>query len=174
MSGNAVDQVIEETFRREAGRVLATLIRLLGDFDLAEEARQDAFAAAIEQWPSQGTPANAGAWLISAGRNKAIDRIRRDKLFRTKIADELAAAEGGVAESTDEDDAEAFGDDRLRLIFTCCHPALNEEARIALTLREVCGLSTQAVARAFLTSEETMAQRLVRAKKKIRDAGIPY
>ena len=174
MSGYAIGQVIEEIFRREAGRVLATLIRLLGDFDLAEEARQDAFAAAIEQWPSQGTPANACAWLISAGRNKAIDRIRRDKLFRTKIADELAAVDGGVAEAIDEGHAEVFGDDRLRLIFTCCHPALNEEARIALTLREMCGLSTQAVARAFLSSEETMAQRLVRAKKKIRDAGIPY
>ena len=174
MSGNAVGQVIEETFRREAGRVLATLIRLLGDFDLAEEARQDAFAAAIEQWPSQGAPANPCAWLISAGRNKAIDRIRRDKLFRTKIADELAGVAGGVAGEIYEEDAAVFGDDRLRLIFTCCHPALNEEARVALTLREVCGLSTQAVARAFLTSEETMGQRLVRAKKKIRDAGIPY
>ncbi len=173
MSAGAA-QVVEEIFRREAGRVLATLIRLLGDFDLAEEARQDAFAAAIEQWPSQGTPANACAWLISAGRNKAIDRIRRDKLFRTKISEELAAGEAAAAAAMDEDDTEAFGDDRLRLIFTCCHPALNEEARVALTLREICGLSTQAVARAFLTGEDTMAQRLVRAKKKIREAGIPY
>jgi RNA polymerase sigma-70 factor, ECF subfamily len=165
--------LVEEIFRREAGRVLATLIRLLGDFDLAEEAQQEAFAAALEQWPSRGMPENPRAWLISTGRNKAIDRIRRDILFRTKIAGEIGAAEAGV-EALDAADEEIFGDDRLRLIFTCCHPALNPEAQIALTLREVCGLSTQAVARAFLTSEETMAQRLVRAKKKIRDAGIPY
>ena len=153
--------------------MLATLIRLLGDFDLAEEAQQEAFAVALEQWPVHGMPANPRAWLIGTGRNKAIDRIRRDILFRTKIAGELGAAEAGV-EALDAADEEIFGDDRLRLIFTCCHPALNQEAQIALTLREVCGLSTQAVARAFLTSEETMAQRLVRAKKKIRDAGIPY
>jgi RNA polymerase sigma-70 factor, ECF subfamily len=170
----AVNGLIEEIFRREAGRVLATLIRLLGDFDLAEEAQQDAFAAALEQWPAHGTPANPRAWLISAGRNKAIDRIRRDILFRTKVSDGLAVTEADVVAAIDEADEESFGDDRLRLIFTCCHPALNQEAQIALTLREVCGLSTQAVARAFLIGEETMAQRLVRAKKKIRDARIPY
>jgi RNA polymerase sigma-70 factor (ECF subfamily) len=174
MSEDAAAQAIEEVFRREAGRVLATLIRLLGDFDLAEEAQQEAFAAALEQWPSHGKPENPRAWLISTGRNKAIDRIRRDILFRTKISGEISAAESSVDAALDAADEEVFGDDRLRLIFTCCHPALNQEAQIALTLREVCGLSTQAVARAFLTSEETMAQRLVRAKKKIRDAGIPY
>ena len=162
---------MEEIFRREGGRVLATLIRLLGDFDTAEEARQDAFAAAIEQWPVRGIPENPRAWLVAAGRNKAIDRFRRDALFNNKIAQELAGID--IAETADADE-EIFGDDRLRLIFTCCHPAINHEAQIALTLREVCGLTTQAVARAFLTSEDTMAQRLVRAKKKIRDAKIPY
>ena len=152
--------------------MLATLIRLLGDFDLAEEARQEAFAAAIEQWPLRGTPENPRAWLISAGRNKAIDRIRRDILFKTKISEGLADIEAAAEDQ--ECGEEIFGDDRLRLIFTCCHPAFNREAQIALTLREVCGLSTQAVARAFLIGEDTMAQRLVRAKKKIRDAKIPY
>ena len=166
--------MIEEIFRREAGRVLATLIRLLGDFDLAEEARQEAFTAALEKWPQHGVPDNPRAWLINTGRNKAVDGIRRDILFRTKIADrELASAAADEIVLDDVDEA-VFGDDRLRLIFTCCHPALNAEAQIALTLREVCGLSTQAVARAFMVSEETMAQRLVRAKKKIRDAAIPY
>jgi RNA polymerase sigma-70 factor (ECF subfamily) len=164
---------VEVVLRREAGRVFATLIRLLGDFDLAEEARQEAFAAALEQWPEQGMPANARAWLIRTGRNKAIDQIRRATTFRTKIV-HLESATAEAAYTADDTDEAVFGDDRLRLIFTCCHPALNPEAQIALTLREVCGLTTQAVARAFLVSEETMAQRLVRAKKKIIEAGIPY
>jgi RNA polymerase sigma-70 factor (ECF subfamily) len=165
---------IERLFREEAGRVLATLIRLVGDFDLAEDALQDSFKAALEQWPATGIPANPRAFLVSVGRNKAIDRLRRQILFRAKRPDlEAEAAIAAQIAPSDDEDA-AFGDDMLRLIFTCCHPALNVEAQVALTLRAVCGLTTEEVARAFLVGEETMAQRLVRAKKKIREARIPY
>jgi RNA polymerase sigma-70 factor (ECF subfamily) len=167
-------EAIEELFHQEAGRVLATLIRLLGDFDRAEEARQEAFAAALEQWPVAGMPANPRAWLVNVGRNKTVDAMRRQRVFRSKVQPLEAAARDLVTEPPEGDPDEDFGDDRLRLIFTCCHPALSIEAQVALTLRTVCGLSTPAVARAFLVSEETMAQRLVRAKTKIREAGIPY
>lgn len=165
---------IERVFRQEAGRVLATLIRLVGDFELAEEALQEAFAAAVEQWPSTNVPANPRAWLVNVGRNKAIDRLRRQILFRAKRPDLEAEAAIARQITPPDDNDDSLGDDMLRLIFTCCHPALNMEVRVALTLRAVCGLTTEAVARAFLVSEETMAQRLVRAKKKIRDAKIPY
>ncbi|MBV8063478.1 MAG: RNA polymerase subunit sigma-24, partial [Nevskia sp.] len=154
---------------------MATLIRLLGDFDLAEEARQEAFAAAMEQWPSAGIPEHPAAWLIGVGRHKAIDQIRRQTLLRHKTQAMGPDLEPAALPAPDAEDEDApFGDDRLRLIFTCCHPALNREAQVALTLRIVCSLETPEVARAFLVAEETMAQRLVRAKKKIREAGIPY
>jgi RNA polymerase sigma-70 factor, ECF subfamily len=169
---------IESLFRNEGGRVLATLIRLLGDFELAEDAMHDAFAAALIQWPSEGTPANPRAWLVNVGRHKAIDRLRRHMRFlakREQIQAELMS-DHTMAEWLPEDSAEdnVLKDDVLRLIFTCCHPALPEEAQIALTLRTICGLTTAEIAKAFLVSEKTMAQRLVRAKGKIRDAGIPY
>ncbi|MEY4932873.1 MAG: hypothetical protein RLZZ403_1193 [Pseudomonadota bacterium] len=164
---------IDALYRAESRRVLATLIRVLGDFDLAEEALHDAFRAAVEQWPTEGMPANPRAWLVSAGRFKAIDGIRRRTRFEAaeaEIADRLYAANEAEAPWQEED----LEDDRLRLVFTCCHPALPPEARIALTLREVCGLTTEEIARAYLTTPPTLAQRIVRAKAKIKAAGIPY
>ena len=164
--------MVDSVYRTDSRRVLATLIRLLGDFDLAEEALHDAFAAALEQWPA-GVPANPRAWLVSAGRFRAIDRLRRDAAFdasRASIIDQL----GPVTAPAPDVDDEELEDDRLRLIFTCCHPALPRDAQIALTLREVCGLTTEEIARAYLTGPPTVAQRIVRAKNKIRDSGIPY
>ena len=161
---------VEAIYRSDSRRVLATLIRLLGDFDLAEEALHDAFAAALESWPENGLPANPRTWLISTGRFKGIDRLRRtDRLdsANANMLDRLAQTNAPEVE-------EGVEDDRLRLIFTCCHPALSPDAQIALTLREVCGLTTEEVARSFLTPAPTLAQRIVRAKAKIRDAGIPY
>src|SRR5690349_11383815 len=164
---------VDAVYLAESRRVLATLIRLLGDFDIAEEAMQEAFAAAVEQWPRDGMPASPRAWLVSTGRFKAIDAIRRRARFdasQTELAERLAA-EAVAPEPRDPGEIE---DDRLRLIFTCCHPALPPEAQVALTLREVCGLTTEEIARAFLVTPSTLAQRIVRAKAKIRDARIPY
>jgi RNA polymerase sigma-70 factor, ECF subfamily len=165
--------LVEAVYRSESRRVLATLIRLLGDFDLAEEALHDAFAAAAEQWPRDGSPANPRAWLISAGRFKAIDGLRRRARFDASQA-ELAARLDAAADEPAIGDDEGLEDDRLRLIFTCCHPALTPDAQVALTLREVCGLTTEEIAHAFLAATSTVAQRIVRAKAKIRDARIPY
>jgi RNA polymerase sigma-70 factor (ECF subfamily) len=164
---------VDAVYRNESRRVLATLIRLLGSFDLAEEALHDAFAAAVEQWPDEGVPANPRAWLVSAGRFKAIDKIRRRAKFDATIA-ELVNELDAEAEIAPEPEENSVEDDRLRLIFTCCHPALSSEAQVALTLREVCGLTTEEIARAFFTPASTLAQRIVRAKNKIRDARIPY
>jgi RNA polymerase sigma-70 factor (ECF subfamily) len=164
---------VDEVYRAEGGRVLATLIRLLGDFELAEDALQDAFAAALEQWPSQGRPANPRAWLVGVARHKGIDRIRRAATLRELEPALVVELEGRAADTAPDLDT-AVPDDLLRLVFTCCHPALNLDAQVALTLHAVCGLPTEAVARAFLTSTDTMAQRLVRAKQKIRIARIPY
>jgi RNA polymerase sigma-70 factor (ECF subfamily) len=172
-SSEPIRKILDRIYSEESGRILATLIRLLGDFDVAEDALHDAFAAAASQWPAQGVPGNPRAWLVSTGRFKAIDVMRRRARFDAyarRLADQLQADSADPLEKIDE----AVEDDQLRLIFTCCHPALAAEARVALTLREVCGLTTEEIARAFLVSAPTLAQRIVRAKAKIRDARIPY
>ena len=170
-AADELHELLTALYRDESRRVLATLIRLLGDFDLAEEALHEAFRVAMEQWPRDGVPANPRAWLVSAGRFKAIDGLRRQARFEpldAQLADSIAAREQPPW------DGDSVEDDRLRLIFTCCHPALAADAQVALTLREICDLTTEDIARAFLTSPSTVAQRIVRAKAKIRDARIPY
>ena len=177
MTDNTAAQVcavVDAVYRTDSRRVFATLVRLLGDFDLAEEALHEAFASAVEQWPREGVPANPRAWLVSTGRFKAIDVMRRRARFDaslSQLAERLDTDTGGAAHQEFEDGVD---DDRLRLIFTCCHPALSPEAQVALTLREVCGLTTEAIASAFLVAPPTLAQRIVRAKAKIRAASIPY
>jgi len=170
-SAGPVREAVEAVYRADSRRVLATLIRLLGDFDLAEEALHDAFTAAVERWPRDGVPASPRAWLVSTGRFKAIDSLRRRARFDASLAKIAEQLDAGAAEEPGDETVE---DDRLRLIFTCCHPALPPDGQIALTLREVCGLTTEEIARAFLTGPPTVAQRIVRAKGKIRDARIPY
>ncbi|MGE0351917.1 MAG: RNA polymerase sigma factor [Gemmatimonadales bacterium] len=175
MDGEAagrIHETVEGVYRSDSRRVLATLIRLLGDFDLAEEAMQEAFAAAVERWPDSGVPHNPRAWLVSTGRFKTIDRLRRRARFDASLA--VLAGQLDAAVAGQPEDGEEVADDQLRLIFTCCHPALPPDAQVALTLREVCGLTTEEIARAFLTGAPTVAQRIVRAKAKIRDARIPY
>ena len=176
MSEDAAERVretVDAVYRSDSRRVLATLIRLLGDFDVAEEALHDAFTAAVERWPRDGVPANPRAWLVSTGRFKAIDGMRRRSRFDASLV-ELASRLNAETSDAAAGDEASVEDDRLRLIFTCCHPALPPDAQIALTLREVCGLTTEEIARAFLTGPPTVAQRIVRAKTKIRDARIPY
>ncbi len=171
--GARIHAKVEAVYREESGRVLATLIRLLGDFDLAEDALHDAFAAAVQQWPEDGVPDNPRAWLVSTGRYRAIDQIRRRNRFdaaKKELADQLDTP---VHDHVNPDQ-ETIKDDQLRLIFTCCHPALPEHAQVALTLRAVCGLTTEEIADAFLVATPTLAQRIVRAKRKIREADIPY
>lgn len=163
---------VDEIYRSESRQVLATLIRLLGDFDAAEEALHEAFAAAVEQWPREGIPANHRAWLVSTGRFKAIDGMRRRARYDASLNELAKQIETTTSDPIEQED-EHIEDDRLRLIFTCCHPALSPEAQIPMTLREVCNLTTEEIARAFLTKPATIAQRIVRAKAKIRDARIP-
>ena len=177
MSPDAAERVratADAIYRAESRRVFATLVRLLGDFDLAEEALHEAFRAALEQWPRDGVPENPRAWLVSTGRFKAIDGIRRHARFDSMEEEAIAEQVDAIADESVQWDGEGIEDDRLRLIFTCCHPALSPDAQVALTLREVCGLTTEEIAQAFLSAAPTLAQRIVRAKAKIRDAGIPY
>jgi RNA polymerase sigma-70 factor, ECF subfamily len=176
--GATVSAAVAEAFRNEWGQVVATLIGLTGDWDLAEECAQDAFALAVQRWPRDGVPQRPGAWLTTTARNRAVDRLRREAVGATKLREAamLAVLDGPADEPADEpaDDASGVPDDRLRLMFTCCHPALAFESQVALTLRTLAGLTTAEIARAFLVPEQTMAKRLVRAKQKIRNAGIPY
>ncbi|WP_414637133.1 RNA polymerase sigma factor, partial [Actinophytocola sp.] len=163
---SAFQGAVTQLFREEWGQVVATLIRATGDWDLAEECAQDAFAQALQRWPEDGIPSRPGAWLTTVARNRATDRLRREAAGAAKLRD--------LAAPGDQPEVDDFPDDRLRLMFTCCHPALALEAQVALTLRTLAGLSTAEIARAFLVAEETMSQRLVRAKRKIRNAGIPF
>lgn len=167
-----LSEIISQLYRSESRRVLATLIRLLGDFNLAEDALHDAFRAAMEEWPKKGIPANPRAWLVSTGRFKAIDRIRRQAKFDTPL--DAIEEPGSLDDDPAQQDEKSIQDDQLRLIFTCCHPALSPEARAAMTLREVCGLTTEEIARAYLITPASLAQRIVRAKSKIKEAKIPY
>lgn len=173
LNSETVQRRLEETYRDESRRVLATLIRLIGDFELAEEALHEAFAAALKQWPEEGIPDSPRAWLVSTGRFKAIDVIRRRRRHESAVDEIARDLDEGAGDPADWAD-DRVGDDHLRLVFTCCHPSLSMDARVALTLREVCGLTTEEIASAFLSSNATLAQRIVRAKKKIRSAGIPY
>jgi RNA polymerase sigma-70 factor (ECF subfamily) len=175
-STEQIRELFDRLYRVDSGRILATLIRLLGDFDLAEEAMHEAFAAALSAWPRSGVPGNLRPWLISTARFKAVDTLRRRARFDAS-QDELVRyleAQSSPAERSNPTEEDSLEDDRLRLIFTCCHPSLAPEARVALTLREVCGLTTEEIAKAFLTTPRTLAQRIVRAKAKIRETPIPY
>src|SRR4051812_33244131 len=169
-----IRESLDSLYREDSGRILATLIRLLGDFDLAEEAMHEAFAAALSTWPSSGVPANPRPWLISTARFKAIDTLRRRARFDASQNDLVRYLEAQSSSAEKSNEEESLEDDRLRLIFTCCHPSLAPEAQVALTLREVCGLTTEEIARSFLITPATLAQRIVRAKAKIRETRIPY
>jgi RNA polymerase sigma-70 factor, ECF subfamily len=173
ISAERLRAIVDDVYRADSRRVLATLIRLLGDFELAEEALHEAFLAAVVHWPRDGVPANPRAWLVSAGRFKAIDALRRRARFDASLVELAKQFDAATPDTEPTDEHQDVEDDRLRLIFICCHPALPPEAQVALTLREVCGLTTEKIARAFLAASPTIAKRIVRAKAKIRDARIP-